>query len=47
MGSRIFLWSAMAKFGLLMSRHRPGAPVFTSWSSQPLPSGSLNEANEL
>ena len=28
------------------SRHRPGARVLTSWSSQRLPSGSLNEADE-
>jgi hypothetical protein len=27
-------------------RHRPWARCLTSWSSQPLPSGSLNEANE-
>ena len=26
--------------------HRPGRRVVISWSSQPLPSGSLNEANE-
>jgi len=25
---------------------RPGNRAVTSWSSQPLPSGSLNEANE-
>ena len=25
---------------------RPGSRVVTSWNSQPLPSGSLNEANE-
>jgi hypothetical protein len=28
------------------SCQRPGARTFTSWSSQPLPSGSLNEAND-
>ena len=27
-------------------RHRPGARVFTSWSTQPLPSGSPKLANE-
>jgi hypothetical protein len=26
---------------------RPGSRLVTSWSSQPLPSGSLNEAKEL
>lgn len=33
-------------FERLTSSQRPGARSFTSWSSQPLPSGSLNEANE-
>jgi hypothetical protein len=30
------------------ARHdqRPGARCLTSWSSQPLPSGSLNDAND-
>ena len=27
------------------SAHRPGARVLTSWINQPLPSGSLNDAN--
>jgi hypothetical protein len=30
----------------LMYSQRPGARCFTSWSTQLLPSGSLNEANE-
>jgi hypothetical protein len=29
-----------------VSLYRPGSRVLISWSSQPLPSGSLNEANE-
>ena len=28
------------------SGYRPGRRVVISWSSQPLPSGSLNEAND-
>src|SRR4051812_17592525 len=31
---------------ICLSSQRPGSRVLTSWSSQPLPSGSLNAANE-
>ena len=36
-------WAPCQSLG---SRYRPGRRCVTSWSNQPLPSGSLNEANE-
>src|SRR5438094_653602 len=36
----------VGQFGDLHVRHRPGSRVWISWSIQPLPSGSLSEANE-